>query len=350
MKLALLCGAVALLAGGPAASRAAAPANAPIPPRTLTTRFTYKATVPKAPAGTQALDLWLPVPSDGEYQTVTGLRVDSPIPHQLNTDPDFGNRMVYLRHTNPTGPLTVTVSFVVERRPVRVLAQAPDPARRDDDASARELRRLRQPDKKVPIGGRYGRIAKQVSTGEKTPRQKARSFFEHVVATMQYDYKKESPKLGEGDVAFVCDYKKGNCSDLHSYIISLARSSKIPAYLEYGFPLTGIPAEDPIPAEGTIGGYHCWTWFHDAAYGWVPLDASDARRWLDANRPDVREYLFGNLVTERAAVAFSRGRDLTLVPKQQYGPLNYFVYPYAEADGRPVEAKWELSYRLLGVE
>lgn len=349
MNRLLFAGMLALHVGGMSASRAAAPPDAPVPPRTLTTRFTYKATVPKTPAQTQALDLWLPIPSDNEFQTVSDLKVESPLPHQVNRETDFGNRMIYIRSEKPSDPLTVTVSFVVKRKPVQVLAGTPA-MRTGDEENARELRKLMQPDSKVPTGGRYGKIAADVSTGRTSVQDKARSFFTHVVETMEYDYKKESPKLGEGDAAFVCDYKKGNCSDLHSYLISLARSSKIPAFLEYGFPLTGIPSSDPVPREGSIAGYHCWTWFHDTKRGWVPLDASDARRWSDAKQADVKAYLFGNLITERSAVAMSRGRDLTLVPRQQYGPVNYFIYPYAEADGKPVDAQWDLKYTLLNVE
>jgi hypothetical protein len=33
-------------------------------------------------------------------------------------------------------------------------------------------------------------------------------------------------------------------------------------------------------------------------------------------------------------VELSKGRDLVLTPKQQGDPLNYFVYPYAEVDGK----------------
>jgi transglutaminase-like putative cysteine protease len=347
-SLLFLLGSVALT--GASAGRAAVPTPAPLPAHVLTTQFTYSATVPKSPPQAKTLDLWLPLPSDNEFQTVSDVRVDSPLPYKITREAEFGNRMVYLHSDRPQAPLALTVSFVVKRSPPQVLAKAPNAARLGEDSGAKELRRLRKPDAKVPVGGRYGRIAKTVSAGDRTSRDKAHAFFEHVVDTMQYDYKKESPKLGEGDVAFVCDYKKGNCSDIHSYLISLARSSKVPAYLEYGFPITGIPLADPIPKEGTISGYHCWTWYHDPEYGWVPIDASDARRWVDAKRPDVREYLFGTLITERSAVAFSRGRDLTLSPKQQYGPLNYFIYPYAEADGRPVDAKWDLSYKLLQVE
>jgi hypothetical protein len=49
------------------------------------------------------------------------------------------------------------------------------------------------------------------------------------------------------------------------------------------------------------------------------------------------EYYFGNLTADR--VALSIGRDLTLVPKQDGPPLNFFVYPYAEVDGKPLAAE-----------
>jgi hypothetical protein len=37
-----------------------------------------------------------------------------------------------------------------------------------------------------------------------------------------------------------------------------------------------------------------------------------------------------------------------LSPAQKAGPLNNFIYPYAEVDGQPVDAKWEFRYQLLG--
>jgi hypothetical protein len=49
------------------------------------------------------------------------------------------------------------------------------------------------------------------------------------------------------------------------------------------------------------------------------------------------EYYFGNLTENR--VAFSVGRDLTLVPKQDGPPLNFFIYPYVEVDGQPYPAE-----------
>lgn len=323
--------------------------------RTLTTRFTYKAIVPDLPPSTKALDLWLPIPSDSQWQTVREIQVSSPYPSRITQEQKFGNRMVYVHADNPKAPVTVTVSFIVERKEVKVLAnEATNKGHNFAEhcncsgcQADRTLQQLSlQPETFVPVGGRFLKIAMEVTQDKQTKLDKVRGIFEHVVATMQYDYKRESPKLGEGDVVFVCDFRKGNCSDLHSYLISLARSLGIPAYLEYGFPISGIPLPNPLPKEGKISGYHCWTWIYDEKLGWFPIDASDARRWLDAGKSDMKEYLFGNLVLERSAVAFSRGRDIVLNPPQKGAPLNYFICPYAEADGKPVKVNWELSYQL----
>jgi len=328
-----------LLAASPLALSNPAPLQGP---KTLTTRFSYKAAVPKTPPGARALDLWLPLPSDNPYQKVSDISVTSPLPHRITQEKEFGNRMVYVHAGRPSGPFEITVAFTVERTEVAVFSGS---AKAQVDSAPAKW--TLDPDAKVPIGGRYGDIATEVTAGKTTALAKSLAAFDHVVATMEYDYKKESPHFGDGDVPFVCDYKKGNCSDLHSYIISLLRSEGIPAFLEYGFPIAGVPIASPLPQEGKIGGYHCWTWFQDEQNRWIPLDASDGRRWRDSGDGKTSAFMFGNLILERSAVAMSRGRDLTLEPAQKQGPLNYFVYPYAEADGQSVDAAWELTYRVV---
>ena len=63
-------------------------------------------------------------------------------------------------------------------------------------------------------------------------------------------------------------------------------------------------------------------------YGWVPIDASEA--WKD---PTKKDFFFGALDANR--VQFSVGRDLTLATPQPGPPINYFIYPYVEVDGKP---------------
>jgi len=235
------------------------------------------------------------------------------------------------------------VRFTVDRKEMRVLAAPPRHPRKP---VASELAQDVAPETNLPVGGRFLTISEEMTAGKTTPREKVRALYEHVVATMQYDYKQESPEFGQGDAAFVCDYKRGDCTDLHSYLISLLRTQQIPVVHEYGFPVAGIPLPDPLPREAKITSYHCYVCFYDPEYGWVPVDASDAIRWVDHHRPEMKDYEFGNQLLERNAVAISRGRNLVLSPPQQGPPVNKFIYPYAEADGKPIQVDLDLTRRL----
>jgi transglutaminase-like putative cysteine protease len=104
--------------------------------------------------------------------------------------------------------------------------------------------------------------------------------------------------------------------------MSLARAKGIPARFVIGFPLSA--------KDGQVKGYHCWAEFYVKGRGWIPVDASDASKSSDTV---VREALFGNLDPNR--VQFTVGRDLVLEPKTAQ-PLNYFIYPHAEAGGTEV--------------
>jgi len=73
------------------------------------------------------------------------------------------------------------------------------------------------------------------------------------------------------------------------------------------------------------------------------VDASEA--W---KHPDKKDYFFGAHDDNR--LQFTVGRDIRLDPSQQGDPLNYFIYPYAELDGKPfaVESKFSFQDRING--
>jgi len=106
-----------------------------------------------------------------------------------------------------------------------------------------------------------------------------------------------------------------------SVFISMARSEKIPARFQIGFPL---PADEHT-AE--IPGYHGWAGFYGDGIGSIPADISEA--W---KHPKKRDCFFGARDVNR--VQFSEGRDLYLKPEQDGPPPNHFVYPYVEVDGK----------------
>ena len=92
--------------------------------------------------------------------------------------------------------------------------------------------------------------------------------------------------------------------------------------------LIGLPEKR---GSGEIAGYHCWAKFKPQGKGWVPVDISEANK-----NPKLKDYYFGNLTENR--LTFSTGRDLSLTPKQDGPPLNFFVYPYVEVGGKPYPA------------
>jgi transglutaminase-like putative cysteine protease len=187
--------------------------------------------------------------------------------------------------------------------------------------SGQMLQRYLQPDKLVPLNGVIADLAKQQTAGAITPLEKARKIYDYVVSTMHYD--KSGDGWGRGDAVWACDSKRGNCTDFHSLFIGMMRSSGIPARFEIGFPLPETASQGDIP------GYHCWSEFYIQGMGWIPVDASEASK-----NPSKKDYFFGALDVNR--VLFTYGRDIRLSSDQKGDPLNYFIYPYAEADGHPV--------------
>ena len=186
----------------------------------------------------------------------------------------------------------------------------------------------------APISDEVKKRAAEAAAGLKNISAVARGLYDRVLEDMAYD--KSGKGWGRGDVEHACEIGKGNCSDFHTLFIAMARSRKIPAFFEIGFP---VPADK---SEGSIGGYHCWAWYSDGG-SWKPVDISEADK-----APEKAEYFFGNICQNRFSM--SSGRDLVLEPKQRGGPVNFFIYPYVEVDGKPGGARVRKSFSFRDLD
>jgi len=287
--------------------------------------FTYTARVepPTASSSPGCLRVWLPVPQNDDFQQIENLRVDSPLPHRFTAEAKYGNRMICVESGQPlAAPVIVTVRFNVKR--------CEQTAR---DAATPQLALFTQPSRLTIVNDDIHKLAADITQGKNGPLEQARAIYDYVQAHMAYD--KTGDGWGRGDTAHACRVGKGNCTDFHALFISLALARGIPARFHVGFPL---PANK---TEGEIAGYHCWAEFHIEGRGWIPVDASEA--WKNKAKLD---YFFGRLDPNR--VEFSIGRDLVLNPTQAGEPLNFFIYPYAELDGKPLAGvKREVRFRDL---
>jgi transglutaminase-like putative cysteine protease len=276
----------------------------------------YTATITNIPADAGVLNVWIPLPTNRAAQEISGLKVDSPYDWKRLREGEFGDEYIFAKVAAPqTGELVVRVNFRGTRHAIaseRVASVTPTKS---------ELNRALRADRMVTLSPRIKKLADEITAGKKTTTEQAQAIYQYVMTTMKYD--KTIPGWGNGDTERACDIRAGNCTDFHSLFMSLARAKSIPTRFVIGFPLPKTPG-------GKIPGYHCWAEFYVAGKGWVPVDASDASKSSDAT---VRAFLFGNLGADR--VEFTMGRDLALNPATSE-PLNFFIYPRAEANGKVV--------------
>ena len=238
---------------------------------------TYVATIKDVPAGLKTMTVWIPLPVSRGGQTITDVRIDSPLKWMQTSEGAFGDRYAYTKIFNPpAGDFMVKVHFRGTRNEVTTANLA------ETRASQAELARALRADKLVTLSPRVKKLANEVTAG-KTQRLTRRTPSTTIsLATMKYD--KTIPGWGHGDTERACDIKAGNCTDFHSLFMSMARAKGIPARFVIGFPMTVRP--------GTVTGYHCWAEFYVNGKGWIPVDPSEASKSTDAAR---RAYLFGNV-------------------------------------------------------
>ncbi len=265
--------------------------------------------------------LWLPIATTDAHQKVEVLSLKAPGEYQLLKDPDYGNTIFFMELTPQHGGQVVEITYQVER-----LEKGPSAESDPPDKKYLADNRL------LPVGGRFAEIAKTAVQGrDATSLMQARALYDYIIDNMRY---MKFGTYGTGDANYACDARTGNCTEFHSFFISLARSVGIPARFAVG---ASIPSERN---EGGIDGYHCWAEFY-AEGKWWPVDISEANKYTA-----LATYYFGHHPANR--IELSRGRDLQVEPGPASGPINFLAYPILEVDGKEVAARTSFSFLRPG--
>ena len=348
MKITLLA---ITLAGGVTAVSAASN-----PPRKATFEARHEVKV-MVPQGAKAVRVWLAMPQDDPIQTVRDFKVESPAAHRITTDSE-GNKTVYVEVTDPKEKeITLVETFVVERREQRSGVDAAK-ARPISESDQKRLAPYLAANEHVVINDEVRKLSQEIVGKEKNPVLGARKLYDWVLNNVDYWVKDPQNKKASpvGSTEYCLKTKTGNCTDFHSLWTSLARASGIPTRMVYG---SFFKAE--LNGQDADQSYHCWPEFYAPGIGWVPHDVAVADifagdfKTTPENEKLVRlttgdgyrggdkakiDYYFGNLDERR--VTWSRGRDLTLSPKQEGGPVNAMAKAYVEVDGKvhPEKTGW----------
>ncbi len=333
----------------------------PLDRKAFDVRHELKVTLPE---GARKFRVWFAMPQDDPAQKVSDFKVDTPFAHRLERDSE-GNQEIFVEgDASSRREFSVLTTFRLERTEVRSGVDAA----RSRAISSEELARYAHelaPNTHVIIDERVQALSKEITGAETNPVLQARKLYDWVLANV--DYWVKDPKNKEaspvGDTEYCLISRTGNCTDFHSLWTSLARAAGIPTRMVYG---SFFKSE--LDGVDTDQSYHCWPEFWAPGFGWVPHDVAIAdiyagdfettrenesvvrRTTGDGYRgkePERVTYYFGNLDARR--VTWSRGRDLTLRPPQDGGPVNAMAKAYVEVDGKPLPEKegWvrALTYR-----
>ena len=312
-------------------------------------QFNYEVSID--PTNGKKMELWIPVPQSNEVQTISNLEYDlDGLDYELKTEPDHKNKYLYI----------YSKKGISEVRNIKlacnVLRKEHENVEYKNIANDRYLKASRM----VPTGD----VFKNIISENNLDNQNMRTVYEYVLNGMHYGkptddsnsknhkyiHGGKNPKTGKewlpdditygrdnktkdelvksqnknkkyaygnGNSLYACDIGVGNCTDYHSYFISLSRTLDVPARFHMGFPI-------PNGYEGKVGGYHCWADYYIADEGWYPVDISEADK-----DPGRAEYYFGTLCHDR--VDFMVGRDFK-IDNYEEESVNLFIYPLFEVD------------------
>lgn len=283
-----------------------------------------------APEGAKDVKLWFPYPTSDPDQAIRDLKFDGNYARfTLSREPNSGALYLFTQWEKPTPRRWLKVSFHARARERRVTA-----LRERAEALPVEARKFLESEFYVPVEDpRVKAAAAEATRGKKGILAKARGVYDWVVANTKRD--PDVPGCGLGKVDVTIAQRTGKCADISSVFVAVARAAGIPAREVFGLRL-GQPGQTDIS-----DGHHCWAEFYLPGTGWVPVDPADVRKQMLSRNLDLaaakpfRDYYFGSLDQFRIQLQ-KGGRGLSF-PEGNAQPVNYFMYPYSEVDGTPLD-------------
>jgi transglutaminase-like putative cysteine protease len=277
----------------------------------------------------ETVRLWIPYPISNEYQKITNYSIEGNYDYSgIFSESQYGIIILYAEWNNTEMLPTLNLSYDISRfEKIRKNFSI------NDDLLPVDVDRYLIPTKLGPTDGEVKEIADDVTKGNKSILEKAIAIYDYLI-----EYGERDANLtfcGDGDVCKLLKNLRGKCADFSSVFVALSRSVGVPSREIFG---------TRISKEGDItGSYHCHAEFYNPGYGWIPVDPSDVAKLMLNENLDLddekiikaRDYFFG--IQSETYIDFSTGRDVILNPPQDGEPLNYFMYPYAEINGEPLD-------------
>lgn len=274
--------------------------------------------------------LWLPYPQSDECQAISNVEYKGNYSKlEVSQDPEKGFSYLYAQWQEISDRPWLRLSFTAKtgERAVRKLGEA-------DVTFPPEVKKYLASNEWLPTHGKVKEIADAIVTDKKGILAKSRAVYDWVVENTRR--LPEVKGCGAGIFEQALAQGGGKCADISTLYVALARAAGIPAREVFGLRLGKKPEED------ITAGYHCWAEFYLPGTGWVSVDPADVRKAMLVENLNLqqakpyREYFWGR-VDEHRIILGRGGRGIRFKPPQEGKELSYFMYPYAEVDGKPLD-------------
>lgn len=283
-----------------------------------------------APVDSKEVRLWVPYPVSDENQTISDIKIAGNFSNSgIYREGANGNMALYTEWNGTLKERVLTYTFKVKRKEA-IKAHFP---KKELSFSKEEFKYYLKSTSLGPTTGKVKEFAEKITKGKRTNVAKAGAIYHWIVNNMHRDPNVKGCGFGEVEKLIVS--MGGKCGDISSVFVALSRSAGVPAREIFGIRMPKGKTGDMTKNQ------HCWAEFYMPGYGWIPVDPSDVRKAMFekkiTNTNDVKDlvaYYFG--AVDESRIAYQTGRDIILNPAQKSGKLNYFMYPYAEADGKPM--------------
>ena len=321
--------------------------------------FTFTYTVNLESTNGEKVELWLPFPKSNEVQVISNIDISCEgLSYEIKKEKKHNNKYLYIYNNDGINKSTVVEMFFDVLRfehqnmkysdvnPNDYLEASSMVPIGDVFSQIIEINNLNHDD----MRGLYDYVLSGMHYGK--PKSKDNQYYNDpwLSADKKYGIKKVSRDkvvelykkskvsnstytFGNGNSLYACDIGVGNCTDYHSYFISLSRTMEVPARFHMGFPI-------PSGNEGKVKGYHCWADYYIDGEGWFPVDISEADK-----DPSKIEYFFGTV--DESRVEMMAGRDFKLEGLEQE-MVTLFIYPILEIGDKESKAFTKyFSYKNL---
>jgi hypothetical protein len=276
--------------------------------------------------------VWLPYPISDSHQEISDIRIQGNASYYaVYNDQDNGASHLFAHWNGGVSDKNLVLQFMA-----RTEERSAGRLRDDGLPIPASIEQYLQPSALIPTDGEIGKLAQNIIAGKNGVLEKAHAVYNWMVENTVRDPSVKG--CGLGIVEITLTKRSGKCADLSSVYVALARAAGVPAREVFGLRL-GKKIEQDM-----TGGYHCWAEFYLPGTGWVQVDPADVRKIMLIDKielahtktKDLRTFYFGSVDAYRIILRHG-GRGLQLKPEQRAGPLNYFMYPYAEIDGKELD-------------